>query len=68
VDDLTQRELDILSLFGRGHTTEEIGSILGIAPRTAAILIQRATLKLGASDSRDAVAVAVRPGLLVTYL
>jgi hypothetical protein len=37
VDDLTQRELDILSLFGRGHTAEEIGSILGIAPRTAAI-------------------------------
>jgi DNA-binding CsgD family transcriptional regulator len=66
VDDLTQRELDILSLFGRGHTAEEIGSILGIATRTAAIFIQHATLKLGASDSRDAVAVAVRRGLLVT--
>lgn len=66
VDDLTQRELHVLSLVARGHTHEEIGSILSIATRTAAIHAQHATFKLGASNSSDAVAIAVHQGLVVT--
>jgi len=63
--DLTLRELKVLTLVARGHTAEEIGPILNIAPRTAAIHTQHVILKLGASNSSDAVAIAIREGLLV---
>jgi DNA-binding CsgD family transcriptional regulator len=63
--DLTPRELKVLTLVACGRTAEEIGSILDITSRTAAIHAQHAIFKLGASNSSDAVVVAIRQGLLV---
>jgi LuxR family transcriptional regulator len=63
--DLTMRELKVLTLLSRGRTAGEIGAILSITPRTASILIQQVTFKLGASDSREVVVIAIRDGLVI---
>jgi DNA-binding CsgD family transcriptional regulator len=64
-DPLTPRELEVLSLTARGRTADDIGSILNIAPRTAAIHLQSAALKLGVSSGDEAAALAIREGLIV---
>lgn len=64
VDDLTQRERQCLAWVSRGKTMEEVAIILGVKPRTVLFHIENARQRLGASTSTQAVAVALRRGLL----
>jgi DNA-binding CsgD family transcriptional regulator len=61
---LTDREREILAGVAEGGTPEQISAALGISPRTAAVHIQRAAYKLGAADGTEAVAIAIRAGLI----
>lgn len=61
---LTPCEIEVLSLLARGHSAEQIGSALAITPRTAAIHSQRIAWKLKARDIDQAVAIALRDGIV----
>jgi DNA-binding CsgD family transcriptional regulator len=61
---LTARELEVLALLAQGRSAEQIGGVLAMTPRTAAIHGQRIARKLNAEDARQAVAIAFRDGIL----
>jgi DNA-binding CsgD family transcriptional regulator len=61
---LSARERDVLTLLGDGLRYEAIAARLGVAPETARTYLRRAMDKLGADTTAQAVAVAVRRGLL----
>ena len=61
---LTPRETEVLRLLSRGQTIEEIAGRLGIAATTVRNHAQRLLPKLGASSRVEAVALAIRRGLL----
>ena len=63
-DDLTQRELDVLGLIRDGHRNKQIADRLGIAETTVNFHIRNLVEKLGAHDRANAVALAIRRGLL----
>ncbi|NOK61797.1 MAG: response regulator transcription factor [Chloroflexi bacterium AL-W] len=57
---LTPRELEVLTLMGKGHSNSEIADSLVIAPRTVKVHVQNILGKLGASNRTEAVSIAVR--------
>jgi HD-GYP domain-containing protein (c-di-GMP phosphodiesterase class II) len=61
---LTQREVEVLRLLARGLTTREIGTELGIAPKTAGNHIEHIYAKIGAVNRVTASHFAVQSGLL----
>ena len=61
---LTPRELDSLRWTMEGKTAWEVGSVLGITERTAALHVNNATHKLGCVNKHQAVLKALRLGLL----
>ena len=61
---LTPRELEALRWTMEGKTAWEVGDLLGIAERTAALHINNATHKLGCVNKHQAVLKALRVGLL----
>ena len=61
---LSARELDVLRLAARGHTTREIGEQLFISAKTADRHIQNLYTKIGASNRADATRWAVEHGLV----
>jgi DNA-binding NarL/FixJ family response regulator len=61
---LTQRELEVLMLLGRGRSNAEIADALAIAPRTAKVHVQNILGKLGAANRTEAVSLAVRRRLI----
>jgi DNA-binding CsgD family transcriptional regulator len=61
---LTARELEVLTWISLGKSAWEIGEILGIAKRTVDEHAQTAARKLGAANRTQAVAIAVRDGLI----
>ena len=61
---LTQRELEVLRLLADGHQHEEIGRRLGIGPETVRTHARKAAERLGAKTRTQAVATAIRQGLL----
>ena len=61
---LTPRELDVLRLAARGHTNKEIAQQLGVWLQTVKSHLHNAYEKLGVRSRREAVARAVRIGLL----
>lgn len=61
---LTPRELEVLRWTMEGKTAWEVGSILGISERTAALHIQNAMRKLGSVNKHQAVLKALRLGLI----
>lgn len=63
-DDLTRRELDVLSLIKEGHRNKQIADRLGIAETTVNFHIRNLVEKLGAHDRAHAVALAIQRGLL----
>jgi DNA-binding NarL/FixJ family response regulator len=63
-EDLTRRELDVLSLIRDGHRNKQIADKLGIAETTVNFHIRNLVEKLGAHDRAHAVALAIRRGLL----
>lgn len=61
---LTPRELDSLRWTMEGKTAWEVGSIMGIAERTAVLHVSNAMHKLGCNNKHQAVLKALRLGLL----
>ena len=65
---LTRRELECLSLVSRGKTDQEIGGIVGVAPRTVRFHIDNAKAKLSVGTRVQAIAKLLRerPDLVKT--
>ena len=61
---LTDRERDVLKLLAEGLQHEEIGRRLGISGETVRTHVQKACDRLGASTRTQAVATALRQGLI----
>jgi DNA-binding CsgD family transcriptional regulator len=61
---LTPRELEALRWTMEGKTAWEVGSILGIAERTAVLHVNNAMHKLGCNTKHQAVLKALRLGLI----
>jgi DNA-binding NarL/FixJ family response regulator len=62
--DLTRRELDVLGLLAEGLQHEEIGRRLGISAETVRTHLRKASARLGAVTRTQAVAKALRLGLI----
>jgi DNA-binding NarL/FixJ family response regulator len=62
--DLTARELDVLRLIARGMRNKEIAAQLGIGEETTQGHVRNILSKLGLHDRTEAVAVAVRRGIV----
>jgi DNA-binding NarL/FixJ family response regulator len=61
---LTPRELDVLSMLADGLSHEQIGAQLGIGAETVRTHMKKACNRLGATTRTQAVAVALRLGLI----
>jgi len=61
---LTARELDVLRLLAEGFQHEEIGRQLGISAETVRTHLRKASDRLGAATRTQAVATALRLGLI----
>ncbi len=61
---LTPRELEVLTLMGKGQSNSEIAAALDIAPRTVKVHVQNILGKLGATNRTEAVSIAVRQKLI----
>jgi DNA-binding NarL/FixJ family response regulator len=61
---LTQREREVLRLLADGMTNESMGAELSISPQTVRTHVQKAMEKLGAQTRVQAVATALREGLI----
>lgn len=61
---LSDRQLECLRLVALGLSSPEIGRTLGISPRTVDEYVSDACLKLGARTRVQAIAIAIRTGLI----
>jgi DNA-binding NarL/FixJ family response regulator len=61
---LSRREAEILQKVAYGATTKEVAHDLGISPHTVKTHLERIFEKLGANDRAQAVAIAIRKGLV----
>ncbi|HEV2125571.1 MAG TPA: hypothetical protein VGW38_22695 [Chloroflexota bacterium] len=61
---LTARALLLLQLLARGYTSQQMAALLKTTPKLVDLLIERATHTLGTTDRAEAVAIAVRQGLI----
>lgn len=61
---LSRREKEILQKVAYGATTKEVAKDLGISPHTVKTHLERIFEKLGANDRAQAVAIAIRTGLV----
>jgi len=61
---LTEWELDVLRLLAEGLRQEDIGRRLGIGPETVRTHLRKACARLGAATRTQAVASALRQGLI----
>jgi DNA-binding NarL/FixJ family response regulator len=64
VPGLSAREKEILQKVAYGATTKEVAHDLGISPHTVKTHLERIFEKLGANDRAQAVAIAIRSGLV----
>lgn len=60
---LTRRELEVLRMVARGHTSIDIGIKLKITARTVKFHMDSARTKMSAANRQEAVALAVKAGL-----
>lgn len=63
-EELTGREREVLTLLAEGHTSKEIGGVLGISSRTVEHHRARLMTKLGINDVAGLTRYAVRTGLV----
>jgi DNA-binding NarL/FixJ family response regulator len=61
---LSKREAEILQKVAYGATTKEVAEDLGISPHTVKTHLERIFEKLGANDRAQAVAIAIRRGIV----
>ena len=64
IEDLTERELEVLRLLAQGMPNKEIASHLVISERTAKFHVSSIMSKLGATNRTEAVALAAQHGLI----
>jgi DNA-binding CsgD family transcriptional regulator len=64
VPGLSPRERQVLGLLAEGHTSAETAAALGIGEETVQTHVRRAMTKLSARTRTQAVAIALRHGLL----
>ena len=64
---LTAREVEVLALLARGHSTREIAQALVVTPKTAANHIEHIYTKLGVSSRAAATLYATQHGLMGTF-
>ncbi len=64
IEDLTDREREIVGLVARGMSNEEIGEHLFISPATAKTHVSRSLLKTGARDRAQLVVFAYESGIV----
>src|ERR1700759_4994869 len=63
-DALTEREIDVLRCVATRHRNREIGERLFMSEETVKVHVRHIMEKLGASDRTQAMAIAVRRGIL----
>lgn len=63
-DSLTARELEVLQLIARGSKNKQVAVALGIADETVKVHMRHIMEKLAASDRTQAVAIAIRRGVI----
>ena len=63
-DAITTRETEVLQLLAFGNTNKQIAEHLGISPDTVKAHLEHVFAKLGVADRAEAVAVAIRHGLV----
>jgi DNA-binding NarL/FixJ family response regulator len=61
---LTDRERDVLQHVASGNRNRDIGELLSISEETVKVHMKHIMEKLGASDRTEAVAIAVRRGII----
>jgi DNA-binding NarL/FixJ family response regulator len=61
---LSKREREILQKVADGATTRQVATDLGISPHTVKTHLERIFEKLGANDRAQAVAIAIRTGVV----
>ena len=61
---LSKREREILQRVADGATTRQVATDLGISPHTVKTHLERIFEKLGANDRAQAVAIAIRNGIV----
>ncbi len=62
--DLTEREIEVLTLIGEGHANKEIARMLSISEKTVKNHIGNIFSKLHVCDRTQAVLYAIRKGLV----
>lgn len=62
--ELSQREIEVLTLVARGMTNKEIAQQLFISDKTARNHVANCLVKLGANDRTEAATTAIRRGLI----
>jgi len=65
VEELTEREVEVLRMLAEGFANKEIASRLGISDHTVKFHISSILAKLGASSRTEAVTVGIRKGLIL---
>jgi DNA-binding NarL/FixJ family response regulator len=63
-EDLTEREIEVLSQIGGGNRNRDIAQKLFITEETVKVHIKHIMEKLGASDRTQAVAISLRRGII----
>ena len=61
---MTERELDVLRLIAGGNRNRDIAEQLFISEETVKVHVKHVMEKLGASDRTQAVAIALRRGII----
>jgi DNA-binding NarL/FixJ family response regulator len=64
LDELTDREREVMALVGEGLSNDEIAERLIVSPATAKTHVSRAMIKLGARDRAQLVVAAYETGLV----
>ena len=64
LEELTQREREVVALVGHGLSNQEIADQLVVSPATAKTHVSRAMIKLGARDRAQLVVYAYEAGLI----